>query len=71
MISLKKKKIMSIAKAYNSWANQYDTNKNKTRDLDKIATITTLSAYHFNRVLYQLQSKTRYINPFYFPFSLL
>lgn len=42
---------MSIKKAYNSWARQYDTNENKTRDLDKIATINTLSEFNFSRVL--------------------
>lgn len=33
---------MSIEKAYNSWAQQYDSDENKTRDLDKIATIEIL-----------------------------
>ncbi|MFD1292582.1 class I SAM-dependent DNA methyltransferase [Lutibacter holmesii] len=42
---------MSIAAAYNIWANQYDTNKNRTRDLDKISTIETLTKYDFTRVL--------------------
>ena len=42
---------MSIEKSYNSWAKQYDTNNNKTRDLDKKATINTLSKYNFNNVL--------------------
>ena len=42
---------MSIEKAYNSWARQYDTNKNKTRDLDKRATIETLLKYKFKHVL--------------------
>ncbi len=42
---------MSIEKAYNSWAGQYDTNKNKTRDLDIKATIETLSKYKFKYVL--------------------
>jgi ubiquinone/menaquinone biosynthesis C-methylase UbiE len=42
---------MSIEKAYNSWANQYDTNINKTCDLDKKATIETLSKYNFENVL--------------------
>lgn len=42
---------MSISKAYNSWANQYDTNINKTRDLDKKATIEIVSKYDFNSVL--------------------
>lgn len=42
---------MSIEKAYNSWAEQYDTNKNKTRDLDIKSTIETLSKYEFKNVL--------------------
>ena len=42
---------MSIQKAYNSWANIYDSNHNKTRDLDKVVTIKTLSNYHFDLVL--------------------
>jgi predicted TPR repeat methyltransferase len=42
---------MSIEKAYNSWARQYDTNENKTRDLDVKATIETLSNYQFKYVL--------------------
>ena len=42
---------MSIEKSYNIWANQYDTNKNKTRDLDKKSTIKTLSKYNFECVL--------------------
>ena len=42
---------MSIELAYNIWANQYDTNKNRTRDLDKTCTIETLSKYKFSNVL--------------------
>lgn len=42
---------MSIEKAYDIWANQYDTNKNRTRDLDKKSTIETLSNYNFENVL--------------------
>ena len=42
---------MSIEKAYNSWAGLYDSNDNKTRDLDKKATIETLTKYNFNTVL--------------------
>ena len=42
---------MSIEKAYNSWAEQYDTNTNKTRDLDIKSTIETLSKYDFSNVL--------------------
>lgn len=42
---------MSIKKAYNIWASQYDTNENRTRDLDKTATIETLKNYDFESVL--------------------
>lgn len=42
---------MSISKAYDNWANQYDSNQNKTRDLDQYATKTVLSKYGFNSVL--------------------
>lgn len=42
---------MSIEEAYNDWARQYDTNKNRTRDLDRKSTIETLSKYDFDRVL--------------------
>ena len=42
---------MSIEKAYNSWAEQYDTNENRTRDLDIKSTVETLSKYNFKTVL--------------------
>ncbi len=42
---------MSIDKAYNIWSSQYDSNENKTRDLDTKATIETLSQYQFSTVL--------------------
>lgn len=42
---------MSIEKAYNKWAQQYDTNQNKTRDLDRKTTIQTLKTYHFSSVI--------------------
>ena len=42
---------MSIEKAYDIWANQYDTNVNRTRDLDKTSTIETLSKFDFKNVL--------------------
>lgn len=42
---------MSIADAYNQWANQYDSNENKTRDLDRVATQKTLGKYTFDKVL--------------------
>ncbi|MEM9917416.1 MAG: hypothetical protein AAF990_04935 [Bacteroidota bacterium] len=42
---------MSIAESYNSWADSYDTNENRTRDLDKKATCEMLDAYTFDTVL--------------------
>ena len=42
---------MCIEKAYDIWAEQYDTNNNRTRDLDIKATKQTLSKYSFNSVL--------------------
>jgi len=42
---------MSIAEAYNQWSEQYDTNENKTRDLDRLATQKTLQKYTFDKVL--------------------
>jgi ubiquinone/menaquinone biosynthesis C-methylase UbiE len=41
----------SIQKAYNSWAVQYDTNYNRTRDLEGFALRTILSSIDFERVL--------------------
>ena len=42
---------MSIENAYNIWAHQYDTNVNRTRDLDKTCTIETLNNLVFKNVL--------------------
>lgn len=42
---------MSIEKAYNIWADQYDSNENKTRDLDAKATIKTLNKFDFSKVI--------------------
>ena len=42
---------MSIEKAYDAWAARYDTDKNKTRDLDSTSTAATLSSYSFQHVL--------------------
>ena len=42
---------MSIEKAYDMWANHYDTNANRTRDLDKKATIETLQHIDFKQVV--------------------
>ena len=42
---------MNIEKAYNIWADQYDTNSNKTRDLDTKSTIKTLNKFDFSKVI--------------------
>jgi len=42
---------MNIEKAYNIWADQYDTNSNKTRDLDIKSTIETLNKFNFSKVI--------------------
>jgi SAM-dependent methyltransferase len=42
---------MSIEKAYNEWASQYDTNKNKTRDLEALALAETLEEISFDKCL--------------------
>ena len=42
---------MTVRKAYNAWASQYDTNQNKTRDLEGIALRTTLAGIEFGSVL--------------------
>lgn len=42
---------MSVQQAYNSWASQYDTNLNKTRDLEAIALRSNLSKISFNHCL--------------------
>lgn len=42
---------MTISEAYNHWANIYDSNKNKTRDLDKTVTQQTLQKFDFEAVV--------------------
>jgi ubiquinone/menaquinone biosynthesis C-methylase UbiE len=42
---------MNIEKAYNIWADQYDTNSNKTRDLDSRSTRETLNKFDFSIVI--------------------
>lgn len=42
---------MNNQKAYNTWATIYDTNRNKTRDLDELITAKVLSNYSFENVL--------------------
>ncbi len=42
---------MDIANAYNEWSSQYDTNDNKTRDLEAIALRKTLPEIQFEKCL--------------------
>lgn len=42
---------MTIDQSYNAWANQYDTNENKTRDLEKIVAQKTLGNLNFKKIL--------------------
>lgn len=42
---------MNIKQAYNSWAEQYDSNANKTRDLEAISLRETLSTIQFDSCL--------------------
>lgn len=42
---------MNVKEAYNSWAEQYDTNENKTRDLEAISLRNTLSNISFESCL--------------------
>jgi len=42
---------MSIKASYNRWSKIYDTNLNKTRDLDQLATQSVLDSYDFQKAL--------------------
>ena len=42
---------MNIKEAYQEWSHQYDTNENKTRDLEAIALRSILSKLELNKVL--------------------
>ncbi|MBE0662070.1 MAG: class I SAM-dependent methyltransferase [Bacteroidales bacterium] len=42
---------MDVEQSYNIWASQYDTNQNKTRDLEAVALRETLSGFQFNNCL--------------------
>jgi ubiquinone/menaquinone biosynthesis C-methylase UbiE len=42
---------MDVKQAYNSWATQYDSNSNKTRDLEAISLRTTLLDFKFENCL--------------------
>jgi len=42
---------MDVKRSYNIWAEQYDTNNNKTRDLEAISLRTTLANIQFDNCL--------------------
>jgi trans-aconitate methyltransferase len=42
---------MNVRKAYNTWSSQYDTDENKTRDLEAIALRTTLHTIQLRNCL--------------------
>lgn len=42
---------MDVKQAYNTWADQYDTNNNKTRDLEAISLRITLANIQFDSCL--------------------
>lgn len=42
---------MDIQEGYNNWAEQYDSNANKTRDLEAVALKNALAEYRFERCL--------------------
>ena len=42
---------MNVQEAYNNWASQYDTNDNKTRDLEAKSLRATLSSLSFDQAL--------------------
>lgn len=42
---------MNVRQAYDQWATQYDTNQNKTRDLEAFSLRQTLHDRHFGRIL--------------------
>lgn len=42
---------MDVQKAYDNWASQYDTNQNKTRDLEARSIRETLSCIPFHSCL--------------------
>ncbi|HMQ07584.1 MAG TPA: class I SAM-dependent methyltransferase [Saprospiraceae bacterium] len=42
---------MNVKESYNLWANQYDSDENKTRDMEAIALKNTLAGLQFSSVL--------------------
>jgi len=51
LIHYKKQKLNKVREAYNIWANQYDTNENKTRDTEGVSLRTTLRKINFDNCL--------------------
>jgi ubiquinone/menaquinone biosynthesis C-methylase UbiE len=51
LFSIGKSKIMNVQNAYNEWAGQYDTNQNKTRDLEALVLRETLGKLEFSSCL--------------------
>ncbi|MDX2282277.1 MAG: class I SAM-dependent methyltransferase [Saprospiraceae bacterium] len=43
--------MISVKEAYNHWADQYDTNKNRTRDLEALSLRETLADLHVEHIL--------------------
>jgi hypothetical protein len=50
-----------VQQAYNSWAQQYDTNENKTRDLEARSLRETLSSRSFEHSVAFGKSSNCYI----------
>jgi ubiquinone/menaquinone biosynthesis C-methylase UbiE len=46
-----KKKQMNVKEAYNQWSKQYDSNDNKTRDLEGVALRQILAPFSFGNIL--------------------
>jgi ubiquinone/menaquinone biosynthesis C-methylase UbiE len=42
---------MNVKESYDEWSKQYDSNKNRTRDLEAVALRETLAGYHFKHGL--------------------
>ncbi len=51
LFSIGKSKIMNVKNAYNEWADQYDTNLNKTRDMEALVLRETLGSLVFSSCL--------------------
>ncbi|MEO6406438.1 MAG: class I SAM-dependent methyltransferase [Ferruginibacter sp.] len=51
LLFLRAKNSMSIQESYNEWAGQYDSNQNKTRDLEAFSLQENLGKIHFENCL--------------------